>query len=75
MSSAHPVFDGPLGPTVFEIVRGSPSAEELAAVTALLTALAAAREVSEPPVRGAGWPRPELCPPASWMAGGRPRVR
>ncbi|GLW48092.1 hypothetical protein Stsp02_37540 [Streptomyces sp. NBRC 14336] len=75
MSAVPPVPDGPPLPTVFEIVRGTPSAEELAAVTALFTALAAAREVRRPPVRGAGWPRPELFPPASWMAGGRRDVR
>jgi hypothetical protein len=65
-------FGGPLGPTLFRVVRGTPSAEELAVVAALLTVLAAGAE--EQPTgrgaapRGARWTRPQPLPPASWMA-------
>ncbi|MFG2132171.1 acyl-CoA carboxylase subunit epsilon [Streptomyces sp. NPDC048751] len=70
------VFDGPLGPTLFKVVSGTPSAEELAAVTAVLTALAvtagAETEAGQLPASDiADWNRPELLPPASWMAARR----
>ncbi|MFI8389861.1 acyl-CoA carboxylase epsilon subunit [Streptomyces sp. NPDC085540] len=73
MSSDFPVFGGPFGSTLFKVIRGTPSAEELAVLTALLTTLAAtARDDDGPPFpQGAAWSRPELFPPASWMAGRR----
>ncbi|AZM56526.1 acyl-CoA carboxylase subunit epsilon [Streptomyces sp. WAC 01529] len=69
-------FDGPLGPALLQVISGSPSAEELAAVTALLTALAVAAgsEAGDSPAvapRQAGWGRPQVFPPLSWMAAGR----
>jgi hypothetical protein len=72
-------LDGPLGPTLFKVISGTPTAEELAAVTALLTALAstaaahteAASDPAGPASQTAGWSRPERFPPASWMAVGR----
>ncbi|MEU6484903.1 acyl-CoA carboxylase epsilon subunit [Streptomyces sp. NPDC046887] len=71
-----PASDGPLGPALLEVVRGTPSAEELAALTALFTALAAAAaEAGAGPtraVRTAGWRRPEAFPPLSWRAAGHP---
>ncbi|MDJ0382259.1 acyl-CoA carboxylase epsilon subunit [Streptomyces sp. G-G2] len=64
-----PAFDGPLGPTLIEIIRGTPTAEEIAALTALLTTLAAASAPEPGPVpAAAGWDRPERFPPASWRA-------
>ncbi|MBD0418090.1 acyl-CoA carboxylase epsilon subunit [Streptomyces sp. NPDC052309] len=71
------LFEGPLGPTLYKVVRGTPSAEELAVVAALLGALAAGAGEAPadrvPATRRAGWTRPELVPPMSWMTdGGRP---
>ncbi|MFI5983539.1 acyl-CoA carboxylase epsilon subunit [Streptomyces sp. NPDC051555] len=66
--STH-ALDGPLGPTLIEIIRGAPTAEEVAALAALLTTLAAA--VPEPetgPVPAAGWHRTERIPPVSWRS-------
>ncbi|MFE9701901.1 acyl-CoA carboxylase subunit epsilon [Streptomyces sp. NPDC005930] len=76
MPSVPEVFEGPLGPAVFRIVRGSPSAEELAALTALLTSLAATdSDDGAPPARAAVWRRPELFPPVSWRARGSAATR
>ncbi|MFF6813412.1 acyl-CoA carboxylase subunit epsilon [Streptomyces sp. NPDC012403] len=70
------VLDGPLGPTLFKVISGSPSAEELAAVTLLLTALASTVEDddgtgSEQGPRAAEWDRPERVAPLSWRAARR----
>jgi hypothetical protein len=72
MSSDFPVLGGPFGPTLFKVIRGTPSAEELAVLSALLTTLAAGAHDDGPsaPERAA-WSRPALFPPASWMAGRR----
>ncbi|MGC9441196.1 acyl-CoA carboxylase epsilon subunit [Streptomyces sp. WG5] len=68
------LFDGPLGPTLYKVVRGTPTAEELAVVAALLSALAAgsgeASAERGPAPRRARWTRPELVPPMSWTTGG-----
>ncbi|MGC9498909.1 acyl-CoA carboxylase epsilon subunit [Streptomyces sp. WG7] len=68
------LFDGPLGPTLYKVVRGTPSAEELAVVAALLSALAAGAEEASadrgPATRRARWIRPEPVPPTSWMTDG-----
>lgn len=73
MSSDFPVLGGPFGPTLFKVIRGTPSAEELAVLSALLTTLVATtHDADGPPApEGAGWSRPALFPPASWMAGRR----
>ncbi|WP_330330515.1 acyl-CoA carboxylase subunit epsilon [Streptomyces sp. NBC_00536] len=64
-----PALDGPLGPTLIEIIRGAPTAEEIAAVTALLTRLAApAAPEPEAGPTAAGWDRAEPFPPVSWRA-------
>ncbi|MCX4446046.1 acyl-CoA carboxylase epsilon subunit [Streptomyces sp. NPDC087866] len=67
-----PALQGPLGTALFKVIRGAPSPEELAAVTALLTALTAAGHDDPGPVRRAApaavWDRPDSFPPASWMA-------
>ncbi|MGW0337649.1 acyl-CoA carboxylase subunit epsilon [Streptomyces sp. NPDC003011] len=69
MTATVSVFDGPLGPALFKVVSGSPSAEELAAVTAVLTALAARTVPAPRPARAdAGWRRPHRFPPVSWRA-------
>ncbi|MBM7056850.1 acyl-CoA carboxylase epsilon subunit [Streptomyces durocortorensis] len=69
-----PALQGPLSSTLFKVIRGCPSPEELAAVAALLTALSAS---AAPPAAdadagrsgdAAGWGRPEGFPPVSWMA-------
>ncbi|MFE6700416.1 acyl-CoA carboxylase epsilon subunit [Streptomyces sp. NPDC057718] len=69
-----PALQGPLSSTLFKVIRGCPSPEELAAVAALLTALSAS---AAPPAADAGagrsgdaadWGRPEGFPPVSWMA-------
>ncbi|MDX2396340.1 acyl-CoA carboxylase epsilon subunit [Streptomyces sp. NPDC054904] len=68
-----PAFEGPLGPTLIEIIRGTPTTEELAVVTALLTTLAAGaapepETAPEPVPAAAGWDRAEPYPPLSWRA-------
>lgn len=69
-----PALQGPLSSTLFKVIRGCPSPEEIAAVTALLTALSAS---AAPPAADAGaartgdtadWGRPEGFTPVSWMA-------
>ncbi|OCC07776.1 acyl-CoA carboxylase epsilon subunit [Streptomyces sp. PTY087I2] len=69
-------FDGPLGPSLLKVIRGTPSVEELAAVTALLTALssaagAGAKAESEPAPEPAGWNHATSFSQVSWMAAGR----
>ncbi|OKK04819.1 hypothetical protein AMK26_16200 [Streptomyces sp. CB03234] len=72
-------FEGPLGPALLKIIRGAPNAEEAAAVTALLTALAAGSgartggqgETAVPTGEAADWDRPATVPPVSWMARAR----
>jgi hypothetical protein len=71
-------FDGPLGPSLFKVISGAPSAEELAAVTAILSAAASNAEDgtdaagdSDRAARTADWDRPERFSPVSWMAAGR----
>ncbi|ATW50996.1 acyl-CoA carboxylase subunit epsilon [Streptomyces xantholiticus] len=69
-----PALEGPLGPSLFKVISGCPTPEELAAVTALLSALSTTAatsaagdpETDEP--APAAWGRPEAFPPASWMA-------
>jgi len=68
-----PALEGPLGPSLFKVISGCPTPEELAVVTALLSSLstsaatsAAGPETDEP--APAAWGRPEAFPPVSWMA-------
>ncbi|WP_330301216.1 acyl-CoA carboxylase subunit epsilon [Streptomyces sp. NBC_00503] len=67
-----PALEGPLAPTLFKIIKGSPTQEQLAAVATLLTVLAAlpdARpEAPAEPGPAARWDRSEILPPASWAA-------
>ncbi|MFJ5531283.1 acyl-CoA carboxylase epsilon subunit [Streptomyces sp. NPDC093261] len=64
--------------TVLRIERGNADPEELAAVTALLLARAAARPISgppgPPPTAAAAWRRPDreraYRPPHSWKGAG-----
>ncbi|MEU2800536.1 MULTISPECIES: acyl-CoA carboxylase subunit epsilon [unclassified Streptomyces] len=69
-----PALQGALAPALFKVISGCPSPEELAAVTALLTALSAsaagpASDVAATrPVATADWGRPEGCTPVSWAA-------
>ncbi|NEB42205.1 acyl-CoA carboxylase subunit epsilon [Streptomyces sp. SID14515] len=66
-------FDGPLGPSLLKIIRGAPSAEELAAVTALVTALSSAARAEadgEPEPEPADWNRATTFSQVSWMAAG-----
>ncbi|MFI7291507.1 acyl-CoA carboxylase subunit epsilon [Streptomyces anulatus] len=67
-------FDGPLGPSLLKVISGAPSAEELAAVTALLTALSNASGTgagSDPVPQPADWNRAASFSRVSWMAAGR----
>lgn len=68
----EPPLEGPLGPTLLKVIRGAPTAEELAVVTLLLTTLAAAGEEPEPRSRpaAAAWDRPVGRSPVSWPAFG-----
>ncbi|MBW5481639.1 acyl-CoA carboxylase subunit epsilon [Streptomyces bambusae] len=72
-------MEGPLAPTLFKIINGRPTPEELAAVAALVAALTARQEAGHAGYAGCGggddaegrsarWQRPELLPPASWQA-------
>ncbi|MCX5203685.1 acyl-CoA carboxylase subunit epsilon [Streptomyces sp. NBC_00237] len=72
-----PVLEGPLGPALFKVIRGVPTPEELAVVTALLTALStpgaesgegAASSRGRTSAPAATWDLPDALPPASWMA-------
>jgi hypothetical protein len=68
-----PALEGPLGPSLFKVISGCPTPEELAVVTALLSSLstAAAASAAEPDADSpapADWGRPEAFPPVSWMA-------
>lgn len=67
----QPPFEGPLSPTLLKIIRGTPTAEELAVLTVLLTNLASAgtRPDAEPARAAAVWDRPADCSPVSWAAG------
>ncbi|MEU9305150.1 acyl-CoA carboxylase subunit epsilon [Streptomyces sp. NPDC048269] len=65
-----PALEGPLAPALFEIINGSPTPEELAAVAALLTVLTTRSPEPVPPEPPAArWDRSELLPPSSWAAG------
>ncbi|MGW0779042.1 acyl-CoA carboxylase subunit epsilon [Streptomyces sp. NPDC002835] len=68
-----PALEGPLGPSLFKVISGCPTPEELAVVTALLRSLtmSAAASAAAPEADGpapAAWGRPEVFPPVSWMA-------
>ncbi|MCX4807342.1 acyl-CoA carboxylase epsilon subunit [Streptomyces sp. NPDC058682] len=65
-----PALDGPFDPTLFTVINGCPTPEELAAVTALLTVVRAAASASASAIETppATWDRPDAFPPASWMA-------
>jgi hypothetical protein len=68
-----PALEGPLGPSLFKVISGCPTPEELAVVTALLSSLttSAAATAAAPEPDGpapAAWGRPEAFPPVSWMA-------
>ncbi|MFF1646914.1 acyl-CoA carboxylase subunit epsilon [Streptomyces sp. NPDC058240] len=67
-----PALEGPLGSALFKVIKGAPTPEELAAVTALLTALSTAGRGNTDTAREtapvAVWDRPDAFPPASWMA-------
>ncbi|MFE0100175.1 acyl-CoA carboxylase subunit epsilon [Streptomyces sp. NPDC059009] len=65
-----PALEGPLAPTLFKVIHGSPTPEELAAVVALLTALTAGAPPNGEEDRGATarWTRAEATPPSSWKA-------
>jgi hypothetical protein len=71
-----PALEGPLGPSLFKVISGCPTPEELAVVTALLSSLtmsaaASAASAAAPEADGpapAAWGRPEVFPPVSWMA-------
>jgi hypothetical protein len=70
--------DGPAG-SALRIVRGDPTAEELAALTVLITAVAAQPAGPAPRVRRGGWNdpsrhhRPALVPgPNAWRASSLP---
>ena len=73
MTGAQDVPDRPL----LRVVRGEPSAEELAALVAVVAARASATAEPEPPARPL-WGRPvlrsTLTPgPGAWRASGLPR--
>lgn len=66
-----PALEGPLGPSLFKVISGCPTPEELAVVTALLSALSVATTAPDGPEAEpapAAWGRPEAFPPVSWMA-------
>jgi hypothetical protein len=69
-----PVLEGPLGPSLFKVLRGRPTPEELAAVAALLGALSASEATgarAQPKTHEpapAAWGRREAFPPVSWRA-------
>ncbi|MGW7097566.1 acyl-CoA carboxylase epsilon subunit [Streptomyces sp. NPDC054874] len=67
-------IDGPLGPSLLKVISGVPSAEELAAVAALLTALsrtAGTGAEGDPVPQPADWNRAAHFSQVSWMAAGR----
>ncbi|WP_158845522.1 acyl-CoA carboxylase subunit epsilon [Streptomyces sp. NRRL WC-3742] len=71
--SADPVGADPAAPgALLRVLRGAPSPEELAALTAVLTALAARAGQAGSPARDrtAGWQRvrPGDIRPGSWMS-------
>jgi hypothetical protein len=73
MTGSTDVPDRPL----LRVVRGTPSAEELAALVAVVAARASAVADAEPPARPL-WGRPVLRPvltpgPGAWRASGLPR--
>ena len=64
-------------PPLLRVVRGTPSAEELAALVAVVAARASGGGEPEPPARPL-WGRPVLRPdltpgPGAWRASGLPR--
>ncbi|MGW7272416.1 acyl-CoA carboxylase epsilon subunit [Streptomyces sp. NPDC054864] len=63
-------LEGPLGPALLKVVKGAPTAEELAAVTLLLSTAAAAGAEPEPrpAPAAAAWDRPSDRSPVSWAA-------
>ncbi|MFD7257566.1 acyl-CoA carboxylase epsilon subunit [Streptomyces sp. NPDC059874] len=71
-----PALEGALAPTLFKIINGSPTPEELAAVAALVAALAATRPTAgtagpaAPAETGpaARWDHSDILPPTSWAA-------
>ncbi|MFF3285512.1 acyl-CoA carboxylase epsilon subunit [Streptomyces sp. NPDC003023] len=69
-----PVSEIPSDPSLFKVIRGRPTPEELAALAALLGALTApvaTGAVADPRAHGpvpAAWGRRESFPPMSWMA-------
>lgn len=72
-----PPLDGPMGPALFRVIRGRPTPEEIAAVTAVLTTLTLSRSGESGPAQDgespAGWDRVDArsFPPTSWR-GRRP---
>ncbi|MCB5183443.1 acyl-CoA carboxylase epsilon subunit [Streptomyces antimicrobicus] len=78
MSGRHtaPALEGPLAPTLFKIINGRPTPEELAAVAALVAALTSRHTDGDaaPAADAARWERPGLLPPASWQAPAAPRT-
>ncbi|MCZ4123384.1 acyl-CoA carboxylase subunit epsilon [Streptomyces sp. H39-S7] len=73
MSAAvAPSLDGPTAPALFRVVKGRPTPEELAAVTAVLTTLSVSRAGGPGQVPDgespAGWDRLDArsFPPTSW---------
>ncbi|MFE2409411.1 acyl-CoA carboxylase epsilon subunit [Kitasatospora sp. NPDC059408] len=67
------VLEGPLGPALFRVISGSPTAEELAAIAVLLSTRAAAQDSAtarDPadPAPPARWEAGGVLPPASWAA-------
>ncbi|WP_329448395.1 acyl-CoA carboxylase subunit epsilon (plasmid) [Streptomyces sp. NBC_01426] len=70
--TSAPALQGPLAPPLFTIISGSPTPEELAAVTALLTLLTTPPDTGPAgpaePGPAARWDRSDLPPPASWAA-------
>ncbi|WP_328930637.1 acyl-CoA carboxylase subunit epsilon (plasmid) [Streptomyces sp. NBC_00190] len=63
-----PALDGPLAPSLFKIINGRPTPEELAVVAALVTVLTARAPEPAPTEQAARWDRSELLPPSSWAA-------
>ncbi|MFD7901678.1 acyl-CoA carboxylase epsilon subunit [Kitasatospora sp. NPDC057904] len=61
------VLEGPLGPALFRVISGSPTAEELAAIAVLLSTRAPARDPADP-APPARWEAGGVLPPASWAA-------
>ncbi|MFC5216350.1 acyl-CoA carboxylase subunit epsilon [Streptomyces coerulescens] len=67
----EPPLEGPLGATLLKVIRGAPTAEELAVVTVLLTTLATAADDGPQPgsePAAATWDRPVDRSPVSWPA-------